>query len=84
MDQDVVPWGLLFFLGLHVLHEFHHLGLGLLHLVQKLKHDRVRGGLVYHRLAHGRGVMLKAESFLLLRFSIDATVFARVFERIVQ
>jgi hypothetical protein len=28
--------------------------------------------------------MLKAESFLLLRFSIDATVFARVFERIVQ
>ena len=31
-----------------------------------------------------RGVMLKAESFLLLRFSIDATVFVRVFERIVQ
>ena len=31
-----------------------------------------------------RGVILKAESFLLLRFSIDATVFARVFERIVQ
>ena len=30
------------------------------------------------------GVMLKAESFLLLRSSIDAAVFARVFERIVQ
>ena len=28
--------------------------------------------------------MLKAESFLLLRSSIDAAVFARVFERIVQ
>lgn len=31
-----------------------------------------------------RGVMLKAESFLLLRSSIDTAVFARVFEQVVQ
>lgn len=30
------------------------------------------------------GVMLKAESFLLLRSSIDATVFVRVFEQVVR
>jgi hypothetical protein len=31
-----------------------------------------------------RGVMLKAESFLLLHSSIDATVFGRVFEQVVR